>query len=327
MRPLPIMIKINRGLQYPSIPVYNTANKGRMPNKITHAEHERNRAILFCTDPANYAGNRKLTKSEFPFKVYKDKLLTAQLSTIFRKKCAYCESAFAHVSPSDIEHFRPKNEIQTQDGQYFKPGYYWLAGEWSNLLISCIDCNRAREHRVPGQPDHVLRGKNSQFPLTNEVNRVRSHLGNIFVEESYRLLINPCIEDPEQYFTYDTEGLIHPRIPDDERALMSIHVYALQRGELVLERKRVLNDMIDLIDFLHVPAKEFNDIPEEDQQRYQEKRQQLGMHMRALAKMLVADRPFLGMLRDYLRRYIEEQDCQHLIRAGVDLSGLLRRTV
>lgn len=326
MRPLPTMIKINRSMKNPAIPVYQTASKGRIPHKMTREVDERNRAILFCTDPANYAGNEKLTTTAFPFKVYKDKLLTAELFTIFKKKCAYCESAFAHVSPSDIEHFRPKNEIQAQDGQSFKPGYYWLAGEWSNLLISCIDCNRARDHRVPGQPDHVLRGKDSQFPLSNEINRVRSHRGNVFVEEPYRLLINPCTDDPEQFFTYDTEGLIHPRTPGDARALMSIHVYALQRGELVHERKRVLNDLIERIDFLHLPAKELNRIAREDQETYQEKVQQVRRHLKAISSMFVPGRPYLGMLRDYLQHYIGREDCQHLLRAGIDLAELLRRS-
>lgn len=324
MRPLPIMIKINRSLQYPVIPVYHTASKGRMPNKITPAADERNRAILFFTHPAHYAGNKKLTKSEFSFNVYKDKLLTAQLSAIFRKKCAYCESFFAHVSPDDIEHFRPKSEIQTGDGQSFKPGYYWLAAEWSNLLISCIDCNRAREHHVPGQPKKVVRGKDSQFPLSNEFHRVRSHRGNVFVEEAYRLLINPCTEDPEHFFTYDREGLIHPRIAGDPRAVMSINVYALQRGELVHQRKKVLNDLIERIAFLHLPAKELNEIPREDRERYQEKRQQLMAHMRALSRMFVPEHPYLGMLRDYLRRYINKQESQHLMRVGIDLSRLLQ---
>lgn len=324
MRPLATMIKINRSLTSPAIPVYNIASKGRLPHKITREVDERNRAIKFYTNQVNYAGNKKITTTEFTFAVYKDALLKAELFTIFKKKCAYCESTPAHVSPLDIEHFRPKNEIQTQDGQSFKPGYYWLAGEWSNLLISCNDCNRARYHHVPGQPKDVLRGKDSQFPLSDEITRVRSHQDNVFVEEPYRLLINPCTEDPEQFFTYDTEGLIHPRIPGDARALMSIHVYALQRGDLVHERKKVLNDLVERINFLHLPAKELDRVPGDDRELYQEKRQQVRDHLKAISAMFVPNRPFLGMLRDYLTRYIEQQDCQHLTRVGIDLSKILR---
>lgn len=51
-------------------------------------------------------------------------------------------------APLDVEHFRPKSEIDEVDPATFRPvpgraptapGYYWLAAAWSNLLPSCIE--------------------------------------------------------------------------------------------------------------------------------------------------------------------------------------------
>jgi uncharacterized protein (TIGR02646 family) len=201
------------------------------------------KAFAHFTDPKNYADEQKLTKSKFNFTLYKDPDLAKALEAVLGKKCAYCESCFAHVTPKDIEHFRPKSEITTKDGT-LQPGYYWLAGDWDNLLVSCADCNRSRKHEVPGQPKKVKLGKDTQFPLSNESQRVRSQ-SSLAAEDAVRLLLNPCTDDPEVHLMFNEEGLILPR-PDAQgvpsrMGEVSIFVYALQRKALVEERRVVLN--------------------------------------------------------------------------------------
>src|SRR5579872_571430 len=58
-----------------------------------------------------------------------------QLAKSYSYKCAYCE----RICKADIEHYRPKKAVD-EEAQH--PGYYWLCYEWSNLLPSCITCNR-----------------------------------------------------------------------------------------------------------------------------------------------------------------------------------------
>jgi uncharacterized protein (TIGR02646 family) len=44
-------------------------------------------------------------------------------------KCAYCESRMEHVSPSNIEHIRPKSLFPE------------LVVDWFNLTLACTNCN------------------------------------------------------------------------------------------------------------------------------------------------------------------------------------------
>jgi hypothetical protein len=93
-------------------------------------------------------------------------------------------------------------------------------------------------------------GKMNQFPLTDETQRVRVHNNpnDILDEEPYRLLINPCIENPEEHFEYDiTHAVIKPKEingAESEMAKRSIQVYVLQRVPLVLARERILIEIL-----------------------------------------------------------------------------------
>jgi len=184
----------------------------------------------------------------FKFKVYSDRTVKEALIELFNDKCAYCESKVSHVYSGDVEHFRPKGEI---DGlQNPKPGYYWLGADWDNLLFSCRNCNQKLKHQIHGSKIKVTMGKMNQFPLTDEAYRVRNHAGptTIHDEEPYRLLMNPCIDDPEEHFDYDqTHAIIKPKKINgvkSQKAEHSIEVYVLQRVPLVLARERILIEIL-----------------------------------------------------------------------------------
>ena len=74
----------------------------------------------------------------FHFKIYKDATVKSALEKLFHGKCAYCETKYEANQPVDIEHYRPKSAYMV-DGKLTKPGYWWLAADWTNLLPSCID--------------------------------------------------------------------------------------------------------------------------------------------------------------------------------------------
>lgn len=184
-------------------------------------------------------------KNSFEFKAYKDPEVKEALMKLFHKKCAYCESIMLHVSPADIDHFRPKSRARRKK---FKPkyiGYFWLAAEWSNLLPSCIICNRPNTLEVSGSPGSILVGKHDNFPVDDEYERcIRPDPIQFAAEEKVRLLLNPCIDNGNEYFIYDdsigTEGVILPR-PNlrgikKRKAQMSIETYGLHRVDLVLQR-------------------------------------------------------------------------------------------
>ena len=99
-------------------------------------------------------------------------------------KCCYCERKRDERRESDVEHFRPKAEVE---GAKNHQGYWWLAYNWENLLIACKKCNQ----------DY----KKSKFPLRDESKRVCGENSNLGKEEP--ILINPLEEDPEEFIEYN----------------------------------------------------------------------------------------------------------------------------
>ncbi len=57
-------------------------------------------------------------------------------------KCCYCERKYDEPRHLAVEHFRPKTAVrQSNKHKEQYPGYYWLAYDWDNLLLSCHECN------------------------------------------------------------------------------------------------------------------------------------------------------------------------------------------
>ncbi len=201
---------------------------------------ETNKAIT------HYTGSNR--KKVFKFSVYSDRSVKDALIELFDDKCAYCESKVSHVYSGDVEHFRPKGKIAEAPIQ--KPGYYWLAADWDNLLFSCRNCNQKLKHFIYGSTSRITMGKMDQFPLDVETSRVRVHNNpdGITNEEPHRLLINPCIENPEEHFEYDIKhAIIKPKKingVESKMAKHSIDVYVLQRVPLVLARERLLIEVL-----------------------------------------------------------------------------------
>lgn len=98
---------------------------------------------------------------KFSFSVYKHADVKERLEELFHGKCAYCESRYSSTRPMDVEHYRPKGRVAESEGH---PGYYWLAAEWTNLLPSCIDCNRRRNQFDERLQDLRSLRKQDQFP-------------------------------------------------------------------------------------------------------------------------------------------------------------------
>lgn len=115
----------------------------------------------------------------------KESLIAAQ-----HGKCCFCEAKITHISYGDVEHFRPKAGYrQRPEDELGRPGYYWLAYDWSNLYLSCQLCNQ--------------RHKKNTFPLQDDHNRCRNHLGDLSLEEP--LFIDPGALNPEDHIEFSAE--------------------------------------------------------------------------------------------------------------------------
>lgn len=88
-------------------------------------------------------------------------------------KCCYCEKE-QKDEPGAVEHYRPKGgyKLRSSERSSIKPGYYWLAYEWSNLYFICCRCNST---------------KSSLFPLFDENTRAKSHHDDVTQEVPYIL--------------------------------------------------------------------------------------------------------------------------------------------
>jgi len=186
--------------------------------------------------PAN-----KKKSFKFKYSAYSDHGVKAALTRDFGGKCAYCETRYATSQPLDVEHWRPKGEVADAKGEVeHKPGYYWLAADWENLLPSCIDCNRQRYQVFlddAADVEPVLLGKESQFPIEGAPStRWTKHTDD---PVEVPLLLNPCIDFPEKHLYFEDNGFVTPLHRGDAKAESSIRVFALNRSGLVLSRREI----------------------------------------------------------------------------------------
>lgn len=189
---------------------------------------ERDEAIRFHKLKANL-------KKEFPFKIYREDYVKAAMEKAFHGKCAYCESYYQSLIPVDVEHFRPKGAVIV-DGKLTKPAYYWLASEWTNLLPSCIRCNRPNKYNMPDKKI-VTMGKANFFPLEDGCPRAKKRGEE---QKERALLLNPCKDDPGKHLEFRDNGIVlaaqDARGRTSKKGEQSITIYALSRPRLVERR-------------------------------------------------------------------------------------------
>ena len=188
--------------------------------------------------------------ASFPFEAYRDEAVKAALERLFRGKCAYCECRYVATQPVDVEHWRPKGavEVEIVDAKGNRKvrkarGYYWLAAEWTNLLPSCIDCNRQRQQVLMPSGEVRLLGKGNRFPLRDERRRAVAP-GPADLQGEEPLLLNPCTDEPALHLEHMGDAVFRAReeSPGQPSRMgeISIEVYALNRTALVQERRELL---------------------------------------------------------------------------------------
>jgi uncharacterized protein (TIGR02646 family) len=203
-----------------------------------------NKEIIFLQERYN-AGEREFKSEDFRSTIYGHDDVKNVLIEIQDYKCCFCESKIGHISYGDVEHFRPKAGWVQDDEKINKPGYYWLAYNWNNLLLSCQICNQ--------------RHKKNYFPLLNNSPRAVCH--NDDIQTELPIFINPDIEDAETFITFNEE--IPTAVNDNQRGEQTINKLGLDRELLNEQRRRTLNMIRDIYDL----AKGYPDTNKELKQR------------------------------------------------------------
>lgn len=162
------------------------------------------------------AANSKGVAESFEIdnKIYGHNDVKTTLINLQKKCCCFCESRITHISSGDVEHFRPKQGYsQDKTDSFHKPGYFWLAYDWSNLLFACELCNR--------------RYKKNFFPLKISANRCNPHL-TFDTSVEAPLFINPSVVDPSMHIEFRGTTITH-KTPEGDATITELD---LDRGEL-----------------------------------------------------------------------------------------------
>lgn len=249
------------------------------------------------------------------YAAYKLPAVKTTLMMAFRNKCGYCEMDYGGA-PLDVEHFRPKSAVVELDlatlkpraqARVDKPGYFWLAAEWTNLLVSCIDCNRPRKQPFADEVDEVT-GKSNYFPVAGGVRCLDPTKDCEATEQ--RLLLDPCRDFPEEHLEFGLGGTIRPKEGAggaDPKGEASIAVYGLQRIPLVRKREEHLIKLRFYLEQLIRVRGELSKAPTDQRLR----REWAEMLAGVRTNFLAPDKPFLSMCRQVVRETIGD-----LIRPG-----------
>lgn len=170
------------------------------------------------------------TDFEFDSRIYADKSVKNLLIKDQHNKCAYCER-YLNGDFGDVEHFRPKKGYM-QNSKLMKPGYYWLAYDWSNLLCSCSECNRLY--------------KKNNFPIADESKRNIAHRD---ISKEQALLVNPVEDDVSKIIEFNRYIITTKNLSDADctasKAQRTIELLKLnERGDLLRRRRQVWEDYV-----------------------------------------------------------------------------------
>ncbi len=162
------------------------------------------------------------TDLSFNGAIYADPTVKDQLKADQHNKCAFCDR-FRNGDFGDVEHYRPKGAYTDTNGQIHTPAYYWLAYEWSNLMLSCSECNRSH--------------KKTRFPLQDEATR---NIASRDITNEQPLLINPYIDDPAKHLTF-ARHIAKPTVhesSEDPKGRCTIETLGLNTRKDLVEQRR-----------------------------------------------------------------------------------------
>lgn len=217
-------------------------------------------------------------------KVYTDYTVKESLLRNQSHQCAYCE-CYLEGPFADVEHYRPQRTYRQSPESPHKPGYYWLAYDWSNLLVSCNTCNR------------IL--KNDLFPLADEFQRDILHQD---ISKEQPLIINPAVDDPSLHLTYHehmVSPVMHEGVPD-VMGTTTVELFQLNnRVALVDARRRRWEEFMVVQRHLSLSEKLLHN-PDVSEEVKDTARELAETSRRALQTFTSPDSVFSGMIQAYI---------------------------
>lgn len=161
-----------------------------------------------------------------------------------KAKCYYCESQAEKAMKLQVEHYRPKAGIAKKDNnEKLHKGYYWLGMEWSNLVLACPNCNGrgAKGNRFPIRGIRAI--KTNPVNELLELDRSGCLISAQALKDEDPLLLNPEVDDPADYMTFDMCSIIKGHGTDPERGDVSAEIYQLNRPILIGYRLSVWEEI------------------------------------------------------------------------------------
>lgn len=182
----------------------------------------------FYKIPAKERSQQKLPYVELSSVVLKQ--IRKTLDKLFNGKCAYCETQVGDIMYGDFDHFRPRTSSRGLGKEFSADHYGWLAYTWTNMYLSCQDCNK---HKI------------NWFPIEPKTSRAEplSSYEEVLAKEK-PLFVDPCNDDPEDHFKFNPDGTVLPKSKKGETTLELLN---LNRRRLVENRKRIGVGFIELL--------------------------------------------------------------------------------
>jgi uncharacterized protein (TIGR02646 family) len=194
---------------------------------------------------------------------------------LFHGKCAFCETEYLSVLPFDVENFRPKGGAIGTDGKLSPLHYWWLAYEWFNLYLICLECNQSKGSRFPV--------KGARAPIGATEAQIRKEKA---------LLMDPCVDHPEFDFIFNPQGDVGSH---SIRGRKTIDTYNLNRAPLVARRRNhgvSLQDQWKRVTYL-ITQKKLREV-------------ELNNELKILRDFLAPHREFIAMSRACLQQWAIE---------------------
>jgi len=136
-----------------------------------------------------------------------------------------------------VEHYRPKKAVINANPAH--TGYYWLAYDWSNLLLSCASCNNKKRNHFPITGIRVIAPPLVQADL--DTANCRADSPTMLAEAPE--LINPELEaNPMSHFEFYPDGTIKGKT---DRGKLTVTICGLDRDQLTIKRKEYYDTYLE----------------------------------------------------------------------------------
>lgn len=207
-------------------------DKDDIEESLTQAWRDKaERAKQKLIDAQDDAERKKILNSEASSSVWRD--YYALLPDSLKKKCWYCEAEDIR-SDMPVDHFRPKNRVEEDQGHY---GYWWLAFDWENYRCVCTYCNSRRNC------EETQGGKACRFPLKNPESRAQTPDDQQRLKAEKPDFLDPFNPDDEKLLWFDPDGLPTPKPGASEgqidKVVNSVDMFHLHEARITRARNEI----------------------------------------------------------------------------------------